>query len=356
MKPRLLALLACPACGSGLDLQQTEVAPGSGEVVSGTLRCAPCATGYPILRGIPRLLPQEISRDKQDTARAFGYEWLHFVELHPEYEEQFLDWIHPLQPGYFPGKVVLDAGCGIGRHAYHAARYGASEVVAMDLSDAVETAYANLRDLPNAHVIQADIYHPPFRRGELGGPFDFIYSIGVLHHLPDPRAGFESLLRFVRPGGELFGWVYGHENNGVVHHVINPVRTAITSRLPAPVVSALSWPLAVVLQGVVKLVYRPLRGTAVFSRLPSAEYLLSLSAFGFRQNYSIVFDHLVAPTACYIKRQEFERWFTENGLQEVEITWRNQNSWRGRGRVGGATAAAGLTSAGHASPKGPPAR
>jgi SAM-dependent methyltransferase len=70
----------------------------------------------------------------------------------------------------------------------------------MDLSDAVETAYANLGKMPNVHVVQGDIYHPPFARPEGGGPFDFIYSIGVLHHLPDPEAGFHSWRGFGRKG------------------------------------------------------------------------------------------------------------------------------------------------------------
>jgi SAM-dependent methyltransferase len=332
MKPRLLTFLACPACGGKLGLKVTEEAPGSGEILAGALRCPSCAIDYPIVRGIPRLLPPEISRDKQDTARAFGYEWRHFVEMHPEYEGQFLDWIHPLEPDYFRDKAVLDAGCGIGRHAYYAARYGAADVVGMDLSEAVETAYGNVGHLPNVHVVQADIYHPPFARGESGGPFDFIYSIGVLHHLPVPRAGFESLLRFVRPGGEIFGWVYGHENNPVVHLFINPVRQLVTTRMPQPIVGALSWLLTVVLHGVVKGVYGPLEGSALWRHLPSNAYLTSLAGYSFRQNHNIVFDQLVAPTAFYIRREEFEPWFEENELVDVEISWRNQNSWRGRGR------------------------
>lgn len=281
------------------------------------------------MRGVPRLLPPELEPEKRRTAAAFGYEWTEYVEMHPEYEAQFLDWIHPLQPDFFAGKTVLDAGCGIGRHAYFAARYGAAEVVGMDLSDAVETAFRNFGRLPNGHVVQGDIYHPPFKRPS----FDFAYSIGVLHHLPDPRAGFESLLRFLKPGGTIFAWVYGAENNGVVHHFINPVRKGVTTKLPVPLVNALSFPLAVVLQGVVKGVYRPLEGTALFERLPSHAYLSSLARFGFRQNRSIVFDHLVAPTAFYIGRGEFEAWFRENGLADVELSWRNENSWRGRGRT-----------------------
>jgi SAM-dependent methyltransferase len=329
LKERLLELLACPDCGAGLDLA-VEQREGE-EIMAGRLTCHGCGRGYGVVGGVPRLLPLELSEEKVRTAKAFGWEWRRYVELHPEYEEQFLDWVKPLRPHFFKDKVILDAGCGIGRHSYFAAKYGACEVIGMDLSEAVETAFQNIGTLPNAHVVQGDIYHPPFRRADAGGPFDFVYSIGVLHHLPNPRAGFESLLRFVKPGGTIFGWVYGHENNGVVHHFINPVRKALTSRLPHPVVNAIAWPLTVVLQVVVKGVYRPLRGTPIFQRIPSHEYLYSLSSFGFQQNHSIVFDHLVAPTAFYLKRDEFEAWFVENGLDRVEVSWRNENSWRGRG-------------------------
>ncbi|HXM55801.1 MAG TPA: methyltransferase domain-containing protein [Candidatus Dormibacteraeota bacterium] len=330
MKTRLLELLACPLCHGELDLEAGR--REGDEVVEGRFECRECHQGYPLLRGVPRLLPPDIGMEQERTASAFGWQWRHFVEMHPEYEEQFLDWIHPLRPEFFAGKRVLDAGCGIGRHAYFAARYGAAEVVAMDLSAAVETAREVLADLPNAHVVQGDIHHPPFRLTAAGGDFDFVYSIGVLHHLPDPHAGFTSLLRFVRPGGTIFGWVYGHENNGVVHHFIDPLRRAATARLPRPAVNAISWPMAVVLQGLVKGVYGPLEGTAVGRRLPSAAYLASLSRFGFRQNHTIVFDHLVAPTAFYLRREEYAAWFEHAGLEDVEITWRNANSWRGRGR------------------------
>jgi SAM-dependent methyltransferase len=330
MKPRLLELLACPLCHGDLDLEAGR--REGDEIVEGRFECRECHQGYPLVGGVPRLLPPDIGMEQERTQSAFGWQWRRFVEMHPEYEEEFLDWIHPIQPDFFAGKLVLDAGCGIGRHSYFAARYGAADVVAMDLSAAVETARETLAGMPNAHVVQGDIYHPPFKLRAEGGDFDFVYSIGVLHHLPDPRAGFMSLLRFVQPGGTIFGWVYGHENNGVVHHFINPLRTTLTARVPRQVVNAVSLPMAVVLQGLVKCVYGPLHGTAVGRRLPSSDYLASLGKFGFKHNRTIVFDHLVAPTAFYLRREEYEEWFRAASLEDVELSWRNGNSWRGRGR------------------------
>jgi SAM-dependent methyltransferase len=324
-------------CQAELELSTSEAGD---EIGQGELRCLGCGLVFPIRGGIPRLLPPELSAEKQRTARAFGWEWRHFVEMHDAYEEQFMDWLWPLERDFFKDKVVLDAGCGIGRHMFFAAEFGARDVIGMDLSDAVETAYRNTGHLANAHVIQADIYHPPFRRDGEGGPFDFIYSVGVLHHLPDPRGGFDSLLGFVRPQGSIFAWVYGYEDNAFVHNVITPVRRLVTSRLPPAVVAKLAWPPALLLQVLVRSLYRPLRGKRLFRLLPMRDYLYSVSFYTFRQNYSIVFDHLIPPTAFYLRREELEAWFTEAGLAEVEISRRNRNSWRGRGTVHGAVGAA----------------
>jgi len=122
----------------------------------------------------------------------------------------------------------------------------------------------------------------------------------------------------------------------VVHKFINPLRKGVTSKMPPRALPVVAWPMSVVFQGVVKGIYRPLHGTRVFDRLPSHDYLYSLSGFSFRQNYNIVFDHLVAPVAFYIGHDEFESWFTSRGLTDVRVTWRNQNSWRGFGRVAAA--------------------
>src|SRR5687767_13087310 len=108
MKERLLQYLVCPACQQ--ELQLTVRQKEGVEIIEGTLLCPSCKTGYPITGGIPRFV-KEVSEDKQKTAEAFGYQWTHFTEMAETYEAQFLDWIYPIQPDFFAGKVVLDAGC-----------------------------------------------------------------------------------------------------------------------------------------------------------------------------------------------------------------------------------------------------
>ena len=330
MKRHLLEDLVCPLSHDPLGLEASVV--DDGDVVEGVLVCR-CGQRWPIRRGIPRLVPADLVDQQEKTACAFGWQWQHFAELHPEFEAQFLDWLHPIEPAFFEGKRVLDAGCGTGRHAQFAAKYGASEVVALDLSGAVEAARENLAPYPNVHVVQGDLLRPPFRTADdLGGGFDLVYSIGVLHHLPDPQAGFRSLVRFLRPGGTIAVWVYGHENNGFVRNVVEPLRR-VSTRIPPSSLRALAWPLGAGFHGLAKGVYRPLAATRVGRSLPLNQYMASVADFSFRQNYAIVFDQLVAPTAEYIKGPELEQWFGDAGLTDVSVTHRHENSWRGQGRA-----------------------
>ena len=169
---------------------------------------------------------------QRDTARSFGYEWQAFSEMLPDYEANFRWYFERFTLDVFAGKRVLDAGCGTGRHTFHMAQNGAREVIAMDFSQAIEVAARNNRENPNTHFVQADIYHPPFPPDS----FDFIYSLGVLHHLPDPEKGFQTLLPLLRAGGFLNIYLYWNlEGEAVWRRVALEIVTQarhITTRLP----------------------------------------------------------------------------------------------------------------------------
>lgn len=344
MKRAVLDYLVCPDCQVALVCR----AAGD-EIETGSLDCPRCGLSYPIERGIPRFVTTErpLAGDNIKTADAFGWEWQTFSRLHDmaAYQAQFLDWIEPIPPAFFEDKVVLDAGCGMGRFSLVSSRFGARAVLAIDASDAVEATRRNAAAYDNVHVIQADLHHLPLRRGSQA-QMNFIFSIGVLHHLDRPQAGFNALVQHLHPDGTIFAWVYGRENNGWLVNGINPVRLLLTSRLPRRALYVLSWLAALVVHAGVKLVYQPAnaRGAPAWLRrvLPYNDYLAWLSQYGFVHNHHVVFDHLVAPVAFYLRREEFEAWFAEAGLELIDLSWRNRNSWRGHGRL--APVEEGLTS------------
>lgn len=309
------------------------MADESGEIIEGRLNCSECKLSFPIVGGIPRFASlNQVDADKAATAASFGWQWQHFTHEDEKYAEQFLGWIAPVNPEFFKDKLVLEAGCGKGRHTQLASRWGAKEVIGVDLSGAVETAFAATRALANVHIIQADIFHMPLRP-----VFDYAFAVGVLHHLPDPRQGFISLASKVIPGGHISAWVYGAENNGWITRWISPLREKLTSRIDRRALLHLSKAPTAVVYALTKLVYGPLNRSSFGSRLARRlfynDYLNSIAPFGWREQHSIVFDHLVAPTAFYISRDEFDHWWNDLGADKVVIGWHHKNSWRGFGKV-----------------------
>jgi SAM-dependent methyltransferase len=133
-------------------------------------------------RGYSAICRCGIDAEPARHGRELRAQWQVFDELEEHHEGQFRDWIAPVTPEFIRGRTVIEAGCGKGRHTRALARWGAREVVSVDLSEAVEVAYRNTRDLPNVHIVQADIYRLPLRP-----IFDYGLSVGVLHHLPIPR-------------------------------------------------------------------------------------------------------------------------------------------------------------------------
>ena len=331
MKETLKKYLVCPNCAASLEFSDTE--REGAEIITGSMHCAACRKTWPIVRGVPRFAPMaEVEKDKAATAANFGWQWQHFTQIDEGYENQFLGWIAPVEREFFKHKVVLDGGCGKGRHTQLAAKFGARDVIGIDLSDAVETAFAATRNLPNAHIVQTDIFNLPFAR-----VFDYAFSVGVLHHLPDPRGGFKSLGSKVKSGGHISAWIYGAENNEWITSFVNPVREHLTSRINPGLLLQLSKIPAAMMFVATKTVYGPLNrsagGASIARHLFYNDYLKSIAGFGWREQHTIVFDHLVAPTAFYISREEFADWWREIGVEDADINWHNRNSWCGFGQI-----------------------
>lgn len=201
MKTDVLQWICCPGCKGDLALE--VVSGDAATVTEGTLACAPCRRSYPIVRGVPRFVAHD------GYVGTFSYEWNKWsrVQFDPangrtESEDTFTE-----KTGFTPadlaGKLVLDVGCGAGRFLDIASRWGA-RAIGIDYSFAVEASQANLGQRPNVDVIQADVFHLPFR----DEVFDVIFSIGVLHHTRDTREAFLKLPRHVKPDGEVAVWLY----------------------------------------------------------------------------------------------------------------------------------------------------
>lgn len=153
---------------------------------------------YPIIRGIPRFVPQE------NYAGAFGDQWNRFPKTQLDshcgmpLSEQRLARCMRGRLKDVAGKQVLEAGSGAGRFTEVLLKYGA-QLDSFDYSSAVDANAANNGMSDQLTLVQADIRQIPFPQDE----YDFVICLGVLQHTPDPEQSIRSLWKMVKPGGCL---------------------------------------------------------------------------------------------------------------------------------------------------------
>jgi SAM-dependent methyltransferase len=187
---RFRALLACPACGGRLTTNLT---------------CANCDASFDAPDGIPNLrLPGDA---RTDAVRRFyevapfpGYpprESLHALRARAA-RNAFVGLLDEAIPG---DARIVDVGCGTGQMCLYLARADRL-VIGVDMTRAslqLGAGAAARFGLDRVLFVETDLQRPGLR----AGAFDVVFSSGVLHHTPDPRASFAHLVQLARPDGGI---------------------------------------------------------------------------------------------------------------------------------------------------------
>ena len=200
-----LSFLNCPKCGGELIISSK----GNFHlkiIKDGILCCKNCKSNYPIINFIPRF----IKFSKREVV-SFGYQWNAFplgqIDEETNLDESSLRLFSEtkLNKTNIRGKSIVEIGCGAGRFLNVIKQFEPSILVGVDASNAVDALdkHLNLHD-PNILIIQADIFKLPFYKNI----FDHVFSIGVLHHTPDPYFAFKNIALLTKKGGDLSISVY----------------------------------------------------------------------------------------------------------------------------------------------------
>jgi SAM-dependent methyltransferase len=299
MKDAAIEILVCPSCKERLSLR---VASRLGkEIVEGSLTCSGCATTYAVRGGVPRFVREGA------YAQSFGSQWNWFrtVQLDSPNATRASECALRATTGWsdadYSGRLLLDAGVGAGRFAERAAANGA-QVFGVDLTTAVDAAYRNIGERDNVHLVQADIFALPFRAHS----FDLAYSIGVLHHTPDPPSAFAQVAETVKSGGRLA--VYLYARYGSSHDASDVIRT-VTTRLPLRVM----WLLSLAAVPLYYLHRLPLAGKALRLAVP-----ISMEP-DWRWRWLDTFDWYTPTFQWKYLYPEVYRWFRDAGFENVEL-------------------------------------
>ncbi|MDE3185304.1 MAG: methyltransferase domain-containing protein [Bacteroidota bacterium] len=172
----------------------------------------------------------------QKVVNEFGDEWLKFYEhdddLVKKGGEEYFDILTDQMIN--ANSYVLDIGCGTGRWTkYLAGKVGFIEAV--DPSNAIFAADKLLGKIENVRLLKASIETLPFA----DETFDFVMSIGVLHHIPNTRQALIDCVKKVKKGGYFFVYLYYNlDRRGPLYkalfHSSDLIRKAV-SRLPGKI-------------------------------------------------------------------------------------------------------------------------
>jgi SAM-dependent methyltransferase len=306
---RVLRVLCCLTCQGRL---QEDVK---------ALRCSECGRSYPLVNGIYRFV------DAQHYAGSFGFQWNVHAKTQLDTEQsRRSEGAFQRRTGFRPqdleGKLVLDVGCGMGRFAEVVSRWGAY-VVGIDLSLAAEVAAKNLSGRP-ASIFQADVFALPFAPES----FDYIYSIGVLHHTPDCQKAFKALPKLLKTGGRIAIWLYSGYN---AWYRMSDVYRKVTRRMPPRWLHRLCY-LVVPLYGV----HQVLRKIPGIGR-PMSGALAYMIPMSFNRDPKWrVLDTFDWYSPWYQSKHTYEevfRWFESCGLDDLRVI-EQPIAVQGRKRVG----------------------
>jgi SAM-dependent methyltransferase len=218
------------------------------------------------------------------------------------------------------GRRVVEIGAGTGRFVRMFLEAGATHVTAVEPSAAFDVLKRNTADVQE----RLSYLQTPGDQLPPSADADFVFSIGVLHHIPDPAPVVASAYAALRPGGTIGIWVYGKEGNGMYLAALHTV-VAITRRLPhallAATVWALYWPLAAYMHA------------CRIVNLPLAKYMREvLLKFDPPTRRLVLYDQLNPAYAMYYTEAQTRSLLERGGFTDIRLHHRHGYSWSAAAR------------------------
>ena len=260
---------------------------------------------------------------KNQTIEDFGEQWTAFRDNPGYYGSADLlsDLFGPLLAREdVQGRRVADIGSGTGRIVNMLLDMDAAHVYAVEPSVAMAVLKANTAE----RCSRITYVQGPGEDLPAGLDLDLVVSIGVIHHIPDPRPVLEAAYRALKPGGRCLVWLYGREGNETYLRIAEPLRK-VTKRLPHRALVGLSYGMGSGLTAYI--------GLCRFLSLPMRTYMREvLAKFAPDVRRLTIYDQLNPAYAKYYTRQEAQALLTDCGFADVQLHHRHGYSWTVMGR------------------------
>ena len=212
--------------------------------------------------------------------------------------------------------TVIDIGCGSGRFIkYLGNRY--KKIIGLDPSKAIYAADELVGKNEKVELVMASTDNIPFPDGY----FDFGYSLGVLHHIPDTQKALNDSAKKIKSGGYFLLYLYYNLDNRpfyfkIFYWLSNLIRLVV-SKLPAGLKKAICAFLAVVIYMPFVLLCRFLRIIGVREGIRRH---IPLQAYE-RQSFYVIrndsLDRFGTPLEQRFSRKQIKEMMEKAGLSDI---------------------------------------
>jgi SAM-dependent methyltransferase len=219
-------------------------------------------------------------------------------------------------------KRIVDIGSGTGRIIGMLLEAGASHVYGVEpATGAFKKLQSNVNKMERGEDVTCIN-----RRGDswsVEDPVDYVFSIGVIQFIPQPDNTVRKCFEFLKPGGDIFFWLYSYEGNESYLRFIQPLR-ALTTRIPH-----------FALVAIIELMYFVLCGyrfLGLLIPLPLRNYINKVWwPMNPKKRRLVIYDQLNPTYAKYHKKHEAIELLESASFTNVEVNHRHGYSWCIRG-------------------------
>lgn len=255
----------------------------------------------------------------EETVSSFGDEW----EAYHNFDEaqlkitgdQYFDIVD--EEILKSADSILDLGCGSGRWAYYLSKR-VKFIEAIDPSHAVIAAKSVCKDLDNVRISLAGVDNIPFEDES----FDFIYSLGVLHHIPDTGAALQTAVEKLKPNGHFLIYLYYNFDNRpswykMIHDASELLRSIISKqsktvkKVLADILAITLYMPAILLARLTKFIFK----NDLYKAIPLSYY--ADKSFYIIRNDSL--DRFGTPLEQRFSKNEIRTMMENAGLTEIKF-------------------------------------
>ena len=261
---------------------------------------------------------QNIAREQ--TIQDFGNQFVKHDSLggHWGSDSMFRDYFGDIfDPTEITGKVVAEVGSGSGRILRMIVNYDPKHIFSVEPSKSIEVAKINLAEFKNITFLNTT--GDKFNLDNDEGGADYIFSLGVIHHIKNPKDVLLNIHRSLKPGGKFIIWVYGYENNEI-YVFLYKMLSIITKKMDDGALDTFS--------SILNFILAPYIFLCKYIKLPLQAYLLKV--FGkcsFKHRKYIIFDQLNPEYAKYYKKNELINELKDANFTIDKAYHRHKYSW-----------------------------